>query len=260
MGGTIGWEVRSVKGIAWACAVLVLPLPALAADAEKGEAHEKHWSYQGALSPAHWSEVAPTCGIGKHQSPVALHVQAAKSGGAAPALAFSYGRVLAEETDNGHTIQVNVPTGNFITLGETRYELQQFHFHTPSEHTIDGKPAPMEVHFVHRGPDGKLAVVGVLLRKEGAESRYASLLSSLPKAGTIKTVEVDLPALLPKDPAHFVYSGSLTTPPCSEDVQWLVMLAPQDVTPAEVETFRARYPKNARPVQPLQGRTVQLAR
>jgi len=242
-----------------AVVMLAVALPVAADEPEKAEV-EKHWSYVHGITPPRWGEVSPTCATGGHQSPVALSTKQAKAQSPEQPLKFEWARSTGELVDTGHSDQVNLPPGSSITYGGKKYELQQFHFHTPSEHTIDGKPAPMEVHFVHRGPDGKLAVVGVLLRKEGAESRYASLLSSLPKAGTIKTVEVDLPALLPKDPAHFVYSGSLTTPPCSEDVQWLVMLAPQDVTPAEVETFRARYPKNARPVQPLQGRTVQLAR
>jgi carbonic anhydrase len=238
----------------------VLVVVALAAVFPASAEEEKHWGYQGALSPAHWSQVSPTCGIGKRQSPVALQSKTARAEGTHDPLQFGWSKVLAELRDNGHTFQVTIPTGNFITVGPTRYELQQFHFHSPSEHTVDGKQAPLEAHFVHRSADGKLAVVAVLLHKATAASAYASVLGALPRTGETRTVDIDLPALLPQDRTHFAYSGSLTTPPCSEDVKWLVMLGPQELSAGEIDAFRAHYAKNARPVQPLAGRTVELAR
>ncbi len=246
-------------GIARTCLSTVLLLGALgrADDAPKHE--EKHWSYEHGITPMHWGEVSPTCATGTHQSPIALSTKQAKPQTPQQVLEFSWSKVTGELVDTGHSEQENLPPGNFITYGGTRYELQQFHFHSPSEHTLDGKHAPMEVHFVHKSADGKLAVVGILLKQGTSPSPLAPVLTALPAAGEKKTVEVDLPALLPKSTRHFEYVGSLTTPPCSEDVQWIVMLAEDTVAKAEIDGFHARYAKNARPVQPLKGRSVAIA-
>jgi carbonic anhydrase len=117
----------------------------------------------------------------------------------------------------------------------------------------------MEVHFVHRSADGKLAVVGIFVKQGSAPSPLDPVFTALPPAGERRTVEVDLPALLPPNTEHFAYSGSLTTPPCSEDVQWIVLHAPDTVSKADIDAFRAKYPKNARPVQPVKGRTVEIS-
>jgi len=190
---------------------------------------------------------------------VALSSAHAKPQSPEQALEFSWSKSTGELVDTGHSEQVNLPPGNSITYGGTKFELLQFHFHTPSEHTLDGKAAPMEVHFVHKSAEGKLAVVGILLKQGSAPSPFAPVLTALPAAGEKRTVEVDLPAVLPKDTKHFAYAGSLTTPPCSEEVQWIVIRAPDTVSKAEIDAFRAKYPKNARPVQPLKGRTVAIA-
>ena len=240
-----------------AVAVLVLVLPARADDPNHAEG-EKHWSYTSGITPSKWGEVAPTCGIGTHQSPVALSTKTAKTQPPPPALSLSWSKASGDLVDTGHSEQVNLPPGNFLVYGGTRYELLQFHFHTPSEHTIDGKALPMEVHFVHRSADGNLAVVGVMLKQAAAASAFAPVLTALPAAGEKRMVEVDLAAMAPKSHKHFAYAGSLTTPPCSENVQWIVMTTGDTVTRAEIDDFRKKYPKNARPVQPLKGRTVEL--
>jgi carbonic anhydrase len=166
----------------------------------------------------------------------------------------------AEAVDNGHTIQVNVPPGNSLVLGGTRYELKQFHFHSPSEHNVNGEHTAMEMHFVHQTTDGKTAVVGVLLKTGKANPALEPVLGALPpKDGTRQEISVDLPALLPKDRAHFSYLGSLTTPPCTEGVQWLVIVAQSEVSKAQVDAFHSRYPANARPTQAWHGRKISIA-
>ncbi len=242
----------------FAVVVLAGVLAARAEEPSKAEG-EKHWGYTHGITPQHWGEVSPTCATGVHQSPIALSTKQARPQTPAQPLEFAWSRATGELVDTGHSDQVNLPPGNAITYGGTRFELVQFHFHSPSEHVIDGKPAPMEVHFVHRSAEGKLAVVGVMLAQGTAASACAPVLTALPAPAEKKTVEVDLPAMLPKDHRHFTYSGSLTTPPCSEDVQWIVMLRPDQVSKAEIDGFRARYPRDARPLQPSKGRTVEIA-
>ena len=247
------WITRTFTVVA----ALVLVSPARADEPKKAEG-EKHWSYTSGITPPKWGEVAPTCATGSTQSPVALSTQSARAQPPPPAIALSWSKATGELVDTGHSEQVNLPAGSFLTYGGTRYDLLQFHFHTPSEHTINGKASPMEVHFVHKSADGKLAVVGVMMTQGTAASVFAPVLTALPSPGEKRTVTVDLPAMAPKDQKHFAYGGSLTTPPCSEDVQWIVMLAPDTVSKVEIDDFRAKYPKNARPVQPLKGRTVEI--
>jgi carbonic anhydrase len=239
---------------------VALALGSLArADESTKPAGEKHWSYVHGITPQKWGEVSATCANGTHQSPVALSTKQAHAQSPEQPLEISWSKSTGELVDTGHSDQVNLPPGNSITYGGTKFELQQLHFHTPSEHTIDGKHAPMEVHFVHKSADGKLAVVAILLKQGTAASPLAPVLTKLPAHGEKRTVEVDLPALLPKSTRHFAYSGSLTTPPCSEDVQWIVMVTEDPVSKPEITSFQTEYEKNARPVQPLQGRTVDIA-
>ncbi len=247
------WITRTFTVVA----ALVLVGQARADEPKKAEG-EKHWSYTSGITPLKWGQVAPTCGIGTHQSPVALSTETARPQPPPPPLVLTWSKATGELSDSGHGEQVTLPPGSFLTYGGTRYDLLQFHFHTPSEHTINGKASPMEVHFVHLSADGKLAVVGVMLMQGTAASAFAPVLTALPAPGEKRTVTVDLPAMAPKDQKHFAYAGSLTTPPCSENVQWIVMLAPDTVSKAEIDDFRAKYPMNARPVQPLKGRTIEI--
>ena len=166
--------------------------------------------------------------------------------------------------NNGHAIQVDCANGSSITVGEERYDLQQFHFHGPSEHTVNGKYAPMEAHFVHKNSLGQLAVIGVLIEEGPEHTELTEIWNEMPKskgpARTVASVQVDPAALLPKDRISFRYSGSLTTPPCFEDVRWIVMQAPIRVSKEQVTAFRKVIGRNNRPVQPLHGRTERLGR
>src|SRR5215468_1756626 len=241
-----------------AIVLLAWALPAAAEEPTKAEG-EKHWSYTSGITPPKWGEVSPTCATGGHQSPIALSTQQAKRRLPLQELEFSWSKSTGELVDTGHSYQVNLPPGNSTKFGGVVYELQQFHFHAPSEHTVDGKTAPMEAHFVHRSADGKLAVVAFLLKEGTAESPFAAVLNGLPASGEKRNVEVDLPAILPADHWHFAYAGSLTTPPCSEEVQWIVMRGKDVVSKAGLDAFRAKYPKDARPVQSSKGRTVEIS-
>lgn len=163
--------------------------------------------------------------------------------------------------NNGHTIQANVKEGKAtFKIGEKSYQLAQFHFHLPSEHELDGKAYEMELHFVHKSEAGELAVLSVLL-KSGAENKeFAEFWSSIPKERTKEDVAiestVDLATLLPADKAYFRYAGSLTTPPCSQNVTWTVLKNPTDVSQAQIDLFKSIFAMNARPVQELKSRVV----
>jgi len=201
-------------------------------------AHAPHWSYDGAEDPAHWAALSPDfalCGAGHQQSPVDI-------------------------VNNGHTIQVDTVGSGVLVIGRDRYVLQQFHFHTPSEHTVDGRSYPLEAHFVHKTADGKLAVVGLLF-EEGADNPALNpCWSRLPKSAgppvDLGRGGLDLRNVLPGRHDVYRYAGSLTTPPCSEGVDWLVLKQHATASTAQIEAFRSIVPHDNRPTQPLAGRAV----
>lgn len=250
-------KLRSTLLCLFTCAALCPPA-AFAADAAP------HWEYRGAHGPAHWAELGPTfqgCATGRAQSPVDIrNAEAAPL----PALEFSYGRIAPAIVNNGHTIQVNVPPGQSLRLGEKTYELVQFHFHTPSEEHVNGKASAMVAHFVHRDAEGKLAVVAALIEPGKANPGFEAVLSHLPaRAGetlTVEGLELDLASLLPAERRYYDFDGSLTTPPCSENVHWMVLARPVTVAPEAIKRFRKLYAANARPIQPLNGRVVRVSR
>jgi carbonic anhydrase len=225
---------------------------------------QQEWTYAGKQGPTHWASLQKqygTCGSGKHQSPI--DVRGAKPAGL-PAIEFTYAPSPYKIVDNGHTVQVSPAGGNAISVGGHRYDLIQFHFHHPAEERIEGKSFPMVVHLVHKDAGGKLAVVAVLLKHGRANPFLDSLWKNLPRdVGQEHAPEgasVDLNQLLPADRGYYTFTGSLTTPPCSEDVTWFVLKAHPDIDKAEEAAFAAKYAHNARPIQPLNGRTVQASR
>lgn len=225
-----------------------------------GAADKTHWSYTGEHGPAHWAAVDPayaSCGSGRMQSPIDLAAAAHK---AALTVEVDYKPTPLSVRNNGHTIQVDYEPGSFITLNGERFELLQFHFHVPSEHARDGQRFPMEVHFVHRHADGRLAVVGVFL-KEGADNRLLERVWAVaPHSAADDPARgegtVDGAALLPGERSLYRYMGSLTTPPCSEGVNWLVMRQPMLVGAEQVAAFKALVGENARPLQVLNNRLL----
>jgi len=238
------------------------------------EEHAVHWSYEPGTGPADWGAMDPAwnlCAEGRAQSPIDLtnakttelpHVELHLPSGREVEVLNQEG--VIDALDNGHTIQVNTKTGERMTVGDKSYALLQFHLHSPSEHTVDGKHFPMEMHFVHQAEDGALAVIAVLI-EEGAENRVlAPLWKQLAEApGTQATVQLPVKfadrIFTTRDSTGlFHYEGSLTTPPCSEGVQWFVRRTPTQLSKAQIAEFTAVYDHNNRPVQALNDRVYYL--
>ena len=218
-----------------------------------------HWSYDGAAGPAAWARLKPEfakCGNGSRQSPIdirdGIQVQL-------DAVQFDYKPSAFRVIDNGHTVQVNVSAGSSIEVMGRRYELMQFHFHRPSEERIDGRQFDMVVHLVHKDIDGRLAVVAVLLERGSAQPLVQSVWNNLPleKGEEVAARStLNLSDLLPAERNYFTYMGSLTTPPCSEGVLWMVMKQPVQISGDQIGIFARLYPMNARPIQSAAGRLI----
>jgi carbonic anhydrase len=234
----------------------LVAVPALAAGPEP------HWDYDAEAGPSKWASVDSafkTCGIGKRQSPINIETRDAEKGGLKPIM-FTYLPGPAEVINNGHTIQVNLPNSGTARFDGLEYKLVQFHFHTPSEEKIDSMAQHMVAHFVHRAGDSKLAVVGVLFKLGKENAALKMVFDNLPQKQGLKfeIKEFNPADLIPADPTYFSYLGSLTTPPCTEDVKWNVMRTPIEISYAQLAAFKKLYKMNARPVQPLNGRRVQM--
>jgi carbonic anhydrase len=232
---------------------------ALALAAWSSHAEGPHWSYAGHGGPMHWAHLDAAfeaCANGTRQSPIDIR-DAVKA--ELPALGFQYGGAEPTIVNNGHTIQVNLPAGQSLSVGDKTYELLQFHFHTPSEEQIAGKHAAMVAHFVHRNAAGELGVVGVLIQPGKSNAAYAPIFEHLPRTGeriTVDGLKLDLPALLPADKGYYAFEGSLTTPPCSEGVNWMVLKTPVRLGADQIKAFRRIYNANARPIQAANGRVI----
>ena len=232
----------------------------MATPAEKKPAkpHATHWGYEGDRGPDRWSTLEAgfeACASGRQQSP--LNIENADAAGLAP-LVFHYAVSPIDLVNNGHTVQANYGAGSHITVGDERFDLLQFHFHTPSEHRVAGQAFPMEIHFVHRHASGRLAVVGVFVAL-GAENLAArEVWDRLPREphSTAKDSRAIINArdLLPPGTAYFRYAGSLTTPPCSEQVDWFVLQQPVAFSAEQISQLHAVIGRNARPVQARHGR------
>src|SRR5262249_38805899 len=177
-----------------------------------------------------------------------------------PPIQFAYKPSPLHIIDNGHTILINYLPGSSISVGNKSYSLKQFHFHRPSEERIDGKAYEMVVHLVHADQDGNLAVVAVLFQKGDDNPLVHELWNDLPKEKekeeVLNGVQIDVDKLLPADRGYYTFPGSLTTPPCSENVTWYVLKHPVTVSTAEIEQFAKLYRDDARPTQPLYDRVV----
>jgi carbonic anhydrase len=163
--------------------------------------------------------------------------------------------------NNGHTVQVNYQPGSTMKLNDDEYELIQFHFHTPSEHTINNKASALEMHLVHRNAKNQLAVVGVMINKGTNNPFIAQIwqhISTVEKNNEVQNSTINAANLLPKNKAFFSYSGSLTTPPCSENVKWNLLIEPIQVSEKQIAAFQSLYQVNARPVQPVNSRMIKF--
>jgi len=224
------------------------------------------WSYAGATGPAKWAKLEKSfasCALGKTQSPIDIPDAEARKGDLPPLL-FDYRPVPLRIVDDGHTIKVNYAPGSTVSVEGKRYELIELHFHKPSEEKISGKAHDMEAHLVHKGKDGKFAVVAVLLDEGKENALIKTLWANLPqtkdKEKVVDAVKINALELLPRDKGYYTFAGSLTTPPCSEDVKWFVLKTPTQISSDEIARFAKSYPMNARPVQDLNGRDIQATR
>ncbi len=221
--------------------------------------HSGHWGYREDNAPGHWGTISPEfaqCALGKEQSPIDLrssHLIVNET----PTLSYAASPIAA--TNTTHTVQVAYARGSSLTIQGAQYELIQYHFHSPSEHTFDGKHWPIELHLVHKAADGRIAVIGVLMSVGDENEALAPLFTDLPREAH-ETVaidaRIDANALLPKKKTFFMYQGSLTTPPCAQRVTWLVMQTPTQLSAAQLAAFKQIFTRNNRPTQPLHGRKV----
>jgi len=219
------------------------------------------WTYSGEAGADAWGDLSSkfvACRQGKQQSPIALDKTFKASLGS---IEFDYKDTPFKAINNGHTIEVKYEHGSSIKIEGKQYELQQFHFHAPSEHTIGSQNYPIELHLVHKNKDGELAVIGVFLKEGKPNELIQTLLANLPgKEGeeTVKDIRINANALSPTDKSYYHYSGSLTTPPCSEGVNWYVLKTPIEVSQEQIAKFASVYSENARPIQPLNQRVIEV--
>jgi carbonic anhydrase len=229
------------------------------------DAHHEHhadWSYEGDTGPEHWGDLDPAYRLartGRSQSPIDIRPASALSGPPSRTR-FRYTPEPATYLNNGHTLQHDQTPGSWLEIDGKHYALKQFHFHTPSEHSIDGALLDAEIHLVHQGASGETAVVAILVRSGETNRAFASVHGTLPREGRTKTLtgRIDPAELLPESHRLFRYTGSFTTPPCSEDVEWLVLEQPIEAGAAEIEELRTLLGSNNRPIQPLHGRKVRV--
>ena len=219
-----------------------------------------HWGYSGYEGPEHWGKLDPkysACSEGKNQSPVNL---AGMIESDLPPITINYQSGGFEILNNGHTIQVNYKPGSTISVNGHEFELKQFHFHSPSENTIEGHSYPMEVHFVHADKEGNLAVIAVMLKTGKKNAELEKAWAHMPDKPGVKNAlpqNVDAKNLLPNSKDYYRFNGSLTTPPCSEGVWWLVMKYVDTASKEQIDKFTQTmdHPNN-RPVQPVNARAI----
>ncbi len=223
-------------------------------------AEAPHWTYEGEEGPEHWDEIDSAfavCGTGTSQSPIDISAPSEKD---LSNITFHYQSSEVNILNNGHTAQVNYDVGSYIELDGVRYDVAQFHYHAPSEHAIDGKLFAAEIHIVHKNADGQLAVVGILLEEGAENAAFAPFINNLPteKADVKNTgVTINATDFLPAAQTTFRYSGSLTTPPCTEGVSWLVMTTPVQASAEQLHALETLFEHhNNRPVQELNDRPL----
>ena len=227
------------------------PLPSYAAPAIV-------WDYQGAVNPQNWGQIAPICATGQNQSPINIITTKAQDQDL-DNIVFHYQSFPLHILNNGRTVQVNSDRYSYITIDHQKYTLKQFHYHSPSEHSINGQTFPAELHLVHQFQD-KYAVVSIFLTSGISENiAYKPLIDHLPlQESPENSLELTInPArLLPTNQTTYRYSGSLTTPPCTEAVTWLIMTTPVKLSSLQIETLQQAFNGNNRPLQVLGDRSI----
>ncbi|MEI8080425.1 MAG: carbonic anhydrase family protein [Actinomycetes bacterium] len=237
------------------------PSQSASASASATDSHGEHpaWSYSGATGPDNWASISPeyaTCGTGKQQSPINVSSPSA-SGKANPSLGYT--ATAGSVVNTGHSVNLVSPTGNVMNLAGTKYALTQTHFHAPSENTLDGKSFPIEFHFVHENAQKQLAVLGVFVVPGATNAAWAPYVDQVAlNTGDddAHPIEINWASMVPPLRGSIQFPGSLTTPPCTEGVSWVVDPNPITMSQAQIDAITASYDHNARPVQPLNGRTL----
>jgi len=250
---------RSHATKSWKAAASALLLAVLIPVGSAVAEEEVHWTYSGEHGPKHWGELSEAfaeCSEGKSQSPIDIVDPIDAELGP---IGLSYGGSAVAVLNNGHTLQIDVDPGNSLELEGQTFELDQFHLHSPSEHRIQGESFPMEAHFVHHNGRGERAAVSVLFR-DGPRNRGIAMIgdSAPTEAGKSEPMETPIADLeiVPEGRAYYRYSGSLTTPPCTEGIRWLVLKATSSVSSEQVEKFVKLIGEDARGPQPLNARLV----
>jgi carbonic anhydrase len=251
-------DIRTTnKEVCWAWLLFLVFIPTLCS--AQGQP-PPHWGYEGKEGPKSWGTLDRAyagCSLGHAQSPI--NITNAKKADL-PALRFDYNPVPLNIINNGHTVQVNYAPGSSLTVGDKTYTLKQFHFHHPSEEHIDGHGYDMVVHLVHSDAEGHIAVVAVLLGSGGANAFIETVWKNIPKEKEttvdFPSVIIDVKDLLPSNHGYYTFAGSLTTPPCSEGVTWFVLKTPVSLSPSQLAEFAKLYPRDARPIQPRNGREI----
>ncbi|MEM5947689.1 carbonic anhydrase family protein [Spirochaetia bacterium 38H-sp] len=218
---------------------------------------EMHWSYSGEYGPQNWHKLPGSQANGKKQSPINIPSDAPINENG---IKFFYMDSLLNIENNGHTIKVSYERGSYILVEGKKYNLLQFHFHAPSEHTFSGEHFPMETHFVHQSDDGEYAVIGLFLKKGEYNSAYASIWEHFPEEGEKKETDtvINAKTLLPERKSYYRYDGSFTTPPCTEGVKWFVLKDSVELSDDQISQFEKFYKSNNRPIQPFNRRGFYL--
>jgi carbonic anhydrase len=225
--------------------------------------HASKWGYEGDIGPSHWGDLNPAYHLardGDRQSPIDLANAVSTP---LPELELDYQPVAVNLLYNGHSVQENERGDSHLRVADEQYKLEQFHFHSPSEHTVNGKSFAMELHFVHESADGVIAVVGVLIEEGRYNPAFDGMWAHLPDSKDTTeqaTKEVMVADLLPQGRGYFGYSGSFTTPPCTEGVRWFVMSDPVQLSREQIATFRKVIYHNNRPVQVRNNRRLSRSR
>lgn len=225
------------------------------------ESHAVHWTYGGEVNPTRWGEISPEyvlCETGTAQSPVNIENISEEGAGK---IEFNYQPSPLDVVNNTHTIQVNYQPGSSIAIDGEQYELVQYHFHTPSEHQINKNAYAMELHLVHKNQQNQLAVVGVMIEAGNTNPVLEKIWEAMPKTegeNKLDAVEINVKDLLPANASYYSYTGSLTTPPCSEGIKWNVLTTPIQASEEQIAEFMEVYDVNARPIQPVGNRKIVL--
>ncbi|GGC95882.1 carbonic anhydrase [Thalassobacillus devorans] len=233
-------------------------------ETSNSESDQSKWSYKGETGPEHWRELDPAyeaCANGSEQSPINLEFSHLQAGEDIENIQIQYEPTPFTIINNGHTVQANASTdSNHMVVEDNKYQLAQFHFHTPSEHQFNGVIFDMELHLVHEDANGEIAVLGVMIQEGTENEALASVWDILPDEETSEEKQldgkIDLQAILPQNQTSFHYNGSLTTPPCTEEVKWVIFKQPIEMSKEQIQAFQQIFPDNHRPVQPLNDRSV----